>query len=401
MIFFKNKSIFFLVFIIFSSSYAQLSKTVQVAIVDIEKIEIIRGATLIGDGASTPTNTDVCADIQGVDYVELKAIIEPNIPETDIPVGIIIWNGGEEVPGHPLQRLITKAHLKKHTISVEIMSRPDSKKIMLVYIIGAIGQGTKHDGTSYADNSEKGWMVSTFGSTGKNGPDPTSGAYNSHIQIEFKIQPDDLLTDANANLFNKNDIKWDVSRDKRVKYWKKRKGIWALFDDRGDIWASDDPLPDDEEDNNPWDGNGHLYGNDAPGVPGGFGDNNNAWFVSKLNMREWVRVGLGGETGRNGDICSDYIYWRAFRSIRDGGSINTGLNGICNTTKIDDDIQVIELNKGDPTHPNELAVSAGANNTIDAFSEGDDVIDHNWEKDDTYDNELEDSNDLTWGNTPP
>ena len=33
-------------------------------------------------------------------------------------------------------------------------------------------------------------------------------------------------------------------------------------------------------------------------------------------MREWVRVGLAGTSGRNGTLCSDYLYWRAFRSIR-------------------------------------------------------------------------------------
>lgn len=91
--------------------------------------------------------------------------------------------------------------------------------------------------------------------------------------------------------------------------------MWSLVDDRGLIWESDDTSGDDEKDNNPWDGNGHLYGNDAPGSTGQ-GD----WFVSKLNMREWVRVALGGNSGEFGTRCSDCQYWRAFRSLRYTGS---------------------------------------------------------------------------------
>jgi hypothetical protein len=62
--------------------------------------------------------------------------------------------------------------------------------------------------------------------------------------------------------------------------------------------------------------NGHLYANDWPtNVPG-----NVDAYVRKMNMREWVRVGLGGISGRNGTLCSEYSYWHVFRSLKKNGN---------------------------------------------------------------------------------
>jgi len=257
--------------------------------------------------------------------------LNPTVNEAELPDNFITWSAGNPVTGHQLQRKVSKSAWNKFILTAT--AGGSNSATMVVYIIGADPTGTKRDGTSYADNSNPYGIT-----TGMQGPTGSNGAYESGIQIEFTIKPASLFTDANANLFDKDDIQWDVSRDKRVKYWKRVDSVWDLFDDRGSTWASDDSY-DAEEDNNPWDGNGHLYGNDAPGWVG-----QGNWLVSKLNMREWVRVGLGGTTGRNGTICSDYQYWRAFRSIRD--------------------------------------------------------TDPNWVNDNTYDNELKEGNSF-WGSVPP
>jgi len=90
---------------------------------------------------------------------------------------------------------------------------------------------------------------------------------------------------------------------------------WTLYDDRGNSWASDDSH-DDDEDDNPWDANGHLYGNDTPGDTPAAGT---VGYVKKLRMREWVRVAIGGAPARSGTICSDYQYWHIFRSLVNHG----------------------------------------------------------------------------------
>ena len=278
---------------------------IVITIIKVDTIEVLNSsATMIGDGAAIPLNTDICASIKDTGEVLLQAKLQPNISESDLPSGFISWTGGEPVAGHLLQRKVSKSTWSKTEVKVYCGGSAEPAYTMIVYIIGAEANGTKRDGTSFSDNSQA-------VSTGMHEPTGSSGAYENNIEIEFSIKPDVLFADAVAGIFDTSYIQWDVSRDKRVRYWKRDSGTWVLFDDRGTTWASDDSH-DAEEDNNPWDGNGHIYGNDTPGWVGQ-GD----WLVSKLNMREWVRVGLGGVSGRNGTICSEYHYWRAFRSIRE------------------------------------------------------------------------------------
>jgi hypothetical protein len=183
---------------------------------------------------------------------------------------------------------------------------------MITYVIGAEPTGTKRDGTSSKNNSLAN-SIPLY--TGMHGPIGANGWYQSVIEIEFSIKPSDLFKDGVGSLFEKKDIQWDVTREKKTKYWMRVSGTW-LLDIGGslsgifDEWADDD-ISNTEEDNDPWDGEGYIYATDVPGWEGQ-GD----WLVSKLNMRESVRVGLGGTSGENGTKCSDYQYWHAFRSIR-------------------------------------------------------------------------------------
>ena len=306
--------------------------TKGVTVVQVESIEILNNsATMIERGPATPSNTLVCATIRNTGTVLLLARLVPDIAEQNLPSGLFAWEGGETVAGHPLQRKVSKTAWGKNVVEIRAGNGTEAICGMIVYVIGAEPTGTQRTGSSFPDNSRP-------RSTGMHGPVASSGIYTSGIEIEFTIKPSELLIDGIAGLFSTNDVQWDVSRDKKVRYWEKLLGEWDLIDDRGIDWDSDDEW-DTEEDNNPWDGNGHLYGNDAPGRQG-LGEG----LVSKLNMREWVRVGLGGTSGRDGIICSEYQYWRAFRSI--------------------------------------------------AFSNS------TWYNDGTYDNELEEGN-AFWGSVPP
>ena len=279
--------------------------------VDLLRVEIVSGATAIADGQSTPTGTDVAAVIKGSGNVRLKAVLSPSVTESELPANFITWTGGTAVSGKQLERDASKSSWAKHTVTASMCS---DSAAMLVYIIGASSSSfSPTNGTSgshFQDNSLG------YSSTGLQSVNSSTGSTSSQCEIEFSVEPAILITDGNNNLFDKNEILWDVSRDKKVLKWTKTSGTWTLVDDRGSTWLSDDSH-DSEEDNNPWNGNGHLYGNDVPlNTP----SSNNEAYVKKLNMREWVRVGLGGTSGRNGANCSSYYAWRGFRSLAKNGS---------------------------------------------------------------------------------
>jgi len=278
--------------------------------VEIVKINVKNNtASIIGDGPNTPSKTDGAAVIKGSGDVLVEVELNPALGVPDLPESFITWSGGQAVPGNQLERKASKSSWVKHTLTATCSA---SNSTMLVYVIGAeptnCTPANGISGSHFPDNSQG------YPSTGVFGPDPLTGSAESRCEIEFSVVPDVLITDGNNGLFTKADIQWDVSREKRVKKWTKTAGVWSLVDDR-DTWASDDSH-DTEEDNNPWDGNGHLYGNDAPtNIPGSV-----EAYVKKMNMREWVRVGLGGITGRSGTVCSEYSYWHVFRSLKKNGT---------------------------------------------------------------------------------
>ena len=73
-------------------------------------------------------------------------------------------------------------------------------------------------------------------------------------------------------------------------------------------WTSDDAASTDE-DNNPWDANGHVYGTDnIEATP----LTTDEAFILKFNFREYVNI--------LGVMASDYMDWRNFRSIAKNGA---------------------------------------------------------------------------------
>lgn|GEM_PF-2319167 len=283
---------------------------VTIKVCRVADINVENGATDDLDGDSAPANTDVCAAIKGSGYVQVVAILDPVVTGGDaLSPNLVSWSGGTDA-GDILKRKFTKANWAKETLTANCGTSSYSQ---IVYIIGAQSTGYEPaDGQSstnrFADNSQG------FTSTGVIGAPDGDGIWRNRCEIEFTIKPDVLLTDGNDDIIAKSKVNWDVSRDKRTKYWKNIGGTWSITEDHSASWESDDGGQGDE-DNNPWDGNGHVYGTDQPGI-NGTGDAR----VQKMNMREWVRVGLDSTTGPNGTICSDYYYWHTFVSIRKNGA---------------------------------------------------------------------------------
>ncbi len=261
----------------------------------------------------TPDRTDICAAIKPMTgdagYVMLQAEIYPDVAE-GLVASLITWTGGEAVAGHPLQRKVSRAAWAKHTVKAEIGT---SDYTMLVYIIGATPSGYSpangQAGNHFADN-EKGYPNGTGVFKVWNA---ANGTWHHYCEVEFAVKPDVLVTDANGKIFKKSEIKWDVSRERRTMFWRHTAAGWAITESSTG-WVNDDSH-DGEEDNNPWNGNGHLYGNDGPGgTPPGDAH------VFKDNMREWARVGLGAAASSHGDRCSEYKPWRCFGSVKKVGA---------------------------------------------------------------------------------
>lgn len=196
--------------------------TTTVRIVKVEKVELVAGATMIGDGPNTPADTDVCAEVKGTGYVVLEAKICP----TGSPLpACFAWSEGEAVPGNPLQRRVPKASPVKKEVTATCGT---SHAHMLVYVIGAEPAGfSPANGTSGPNfpNDSYQWDE-LYTSQGGTHPDVfgpcTTFMYPwftfSLCQIEFKIKPDALYTDGTNGLFLTSDIPaFAVRRNMRTK----------------------------------------------------------------------------------------------------------------------------------------------------------------------------------------
>jgi hypothetical protein len=277
------------------------AKAVKIDLIEIQN----QTATPIGPGLSIPPKTNIAAAIRGTGDILLQAKLSPPVAATDLPSETLTWTGGSEVANNQLQRTVSKSAWAKHTVRVDCSA---THYTTLVYVLGAEPTGySPTNGTSGAHfpDNERGYAT-----TGLLPVDQETGRAEGRCEIQFTIRPDAMVADANNGVFAASDIRWDVSRDKQRKRWRKSGTIWSLVDNL-EQWTSDDTLGDTEEDNNPWNGNGHLYGNDSPDW---YELNADAW-VRKLNMREWVRVQLGNPNPPSWLMCSDYYYWHVFQSI--------------------------------------------------------------------------------------
>ncbi|MBM4030551.1 MAG: hypothetical protein FJ291_02060 [Planctomycetes bacterium] len=294
-------------------------------VVEVRDINFLSdSATDIAKAENTPYRTDICAAIRPVTgspgYVYLKATIYPEVDES-LVANFIYWSGGEAVDGHPLQRRVSKAAWAKHTVTASIGT---TSYTMLVYIIGAQPTGYSPEngelGEEFPDNSRNaGTSTGVFATWDANTP-----VARHYCQIQFTVQPPELIADGDQWLFDRRQIQWDVTREMRRIQWDKLAGgdwsileYWSLITE----WRPDDDpfYKDGDNDNEPWgpNGNGHLYAVDMPGLRGTVGEVEA--MVQKHNMREWVRVSLDWASGREGVRCSDYSFWHSSLSIEKDG----------------------------------------------------------------------------------
>jgi len=291
--------------------------------------EIFAGS---GNNSSNVKYAAATRDKTATADIIVEAVISPD-PGKALPQVLkrMTWTGGTELPDKDLQkRAISRKSAAKTSVKCEL---GDITQTMNVYVIGADPTGFQGDGGSHnSDNSidPRTRNKANMGSLGV-GFSEINGTHSGACEIQFTIQPPELITDGNAKLFNTAEIKWDVGREKQVIAWHAKEVKDGIFSSpriewteepgsNTSTWTSDD-ADDLDEDNNPWDGNipGRVYGNDWPFV---VLNSDVIGFVKRLNMREFVTVQIGGgsgKLGRNGPRVSDYKFWHYSCSIIKSG----------------------------------------------------------------------------------
>lgn len=143
-------------------------------------------------------------------------------------------------------------------------------------------------------------------------------------QMEFTIQPkDELMADASAGIFIKEEFNWRTVRDFRQYHSYRSASIPTLqyFRKEGCSWKKDshDYLP--IQDVIPWDGNGHIYDNDGPHTKmrGGTGANYEYEHHKIMNFRSYVKIAFRQSKkipSKDWLECSEYLYWHSFQHYK-------------------------------------------------------------------------------------
>ena len=292
-------------------------------VVKVKRIKVVSGAIAIADGPNTPADTDVCAAVKPVEgdagYVILEAELDPAVTE---PPSGFSWSGGEAVDGNKLQRKVSKSTWSKTTVTASCCT---SVAKMIVYVIGAQPTGfSPENGTlgNHYDDNETSWpdlspLPIPQNKTGIWGPWEGYGMlHHSRCEIEFTVEPSALVTDRNGGLFDASAISWDVSREKKFGWLLEDSQGWRTQHQLDQQWISDDTTSQGE-DNNPWNGNGHLYSSDAPLCLLNPPPSNIIGSFTLWLMREFVNCTLSGGAGGR---CSDYKNWHCRRCVVRSGS---------------------------------------------------------------------------------
>jgi hypothetical protein len=296
-------------------------------------LSVSNGATMINGGKSAPADTVFAAGIQAMvtQMVEITATItfKASTMKGLGPLSLLkklTWTGGFDLPNKDLgKRGVSRTAHGKLEVTCAL---GDLKQTIVIYIIGAKPTGFQGDsGTHFSDNSITA-AANNKGSPNKLGVglDAANSTIGGACEIEFTILPAELLTDGNNNVFDTTEIKWDVTREKKVEAWFAKPAptgmVWTK-ETKPDLnisnWKDDDDSSTDE-DNDPWGagGGGHLYGNDWPFVQT---TSDAVGYVIRMQMREWVRVAIGGGSGNvptsaGTPRCSDYQLWHFFGEIQ-------------------------------------------------------------------------------------
>lgn len=264
------------------------AKQKQVTIVEVDHVTVDANAT-----QTNVTGSKNWATIkESGEYVIVKAILNPTIPESNVP-DCFTWTGGSAVEGHPLKRKVSKGTSAKTRVTATAGTSSDYVDVWILWATVQI----KMTGTTPANAVQFGSLYDATENLG-------AISYSGDTVANGKVVPIGTITPSGVH-----DVVKDGWGFKRDRWWHVFKdGVkWTSYWDTN--WTDDtsspsfqnlEPDPDDK-----------IYDRDAPDVQQWAGVTDSA--ESYLNLRQWVEW--------NEEVASDqYTYWHWRGRWKDGES---------------------------------------------------------------------------------
>ncbi|MGH7177481.1 MAG: hypothetical protein ACREJC_08890, partial [Tepidisphaeraceae bacterium] len=123
----------------------------------LDKVTVKENATQ--SGVDTEHHPEAWAAVKKADdFVIVKAVLDSNLPENQIPEDKVTWTGGQAVDGHKLQRRVSRAEAAKTTVKCKIGGKQGHVDVWVVWSTvsilttgttppNAVQFGNKCDGT--------------------------------------------------------------------------------------------------------------------------------------------------------------------------------------------------------------------------------------------------------------
>jgi hypothetical protein len=251
--------------------------------ITIKVIEITSTSVTV-DANATQTNVtgaeNWAALKEAGEYVIVKATVTPSISVSNLP-SCFYWTGGQEVPGEPLKRRVSKAVSAKTRVTATAGTSSDYVDIWILWASGTIRtSGSKSANNNKSFASGKGG--DTLGALTDEDHSITAAEAVGKMEGVFTLSPSGVYAVATGG--------WDIKR-------------WVDYEwyENGSLDGSDsksDDTVDSDEDLDP-DSDDKIYVIDGPTCGKDFGVNHTKEVYN--GFREWVEW--------NGEKCSSDYYW--------------------------------------------------------------------------------------------
>jgi hypothetical protein len=239
------------------------------------------------------------------DYVIVQAMID-NASDVLLSnvANVIQWNGGEAVPGNPLQRMVTKTYSVETTVTASLGSASQSVNVWVIWanltikVTGTLDPDDK--ATNFLQNASWPTNYNNYNFGGGNGLGPIDCLSNTNLNYAYtigKMEAKAILQPSGiGNLLTNG---WDMKRTRIVIAWDNGGLPSVSYPPPG----TDDTSPNSVKCLNP--ANGDIFDLDAPGCSVDLsGTTINHTAEVYANFFEYVTVNLGGN-----QVCSDTNTW--------------------------------------------------------------------------------------------
>jgi len=266
-------------------------------------------------GDNAPANTRFYALTAGLAscipiYIEAKSSEDP--PPT------LRWTGGEPSP----DKIATERLLLTNTQGKFSITCTDGQvtATAVIYVVKVVLTEFRGDngGTFHTDNKKTikrkdGKVFNTSGlKTGRNTPTGNIVDFNDFCETQYTVQPSEFVADGKSGVIDTTGIQFLLTRQKQAQAFLGDPTNWAPI--QRDAAFVDDTDTENQM-NDPWNADGHLYSNDGPGFQMAKALPTANRLVVKQRLRERVKVTFDGSPPAEMWTCSDEFAWHDFRSM--------------------------------------------------------------------------------------